>query len=87
MIKAGYSGSGINDIVWMGEVVNEASNLCSYGNKTGSDCKLMVSTNFYNNLNEHHQDLLSWNYPRNCYHGNIIHTVLNDWHQEQCKDH
>jgi len=26
MIKAGYSGSGLNKIVWMGEVVNSASN-------------------------------------------------------------
>lgn len=30
MIKAGYSGSGINDVVWMGETVNKASRLCGY---------------------------------------------------------
>lgn len=30
MIKAGYSGSGINDIVWVGDVVNEASHLSGY---------------------------------------------------------
>lgn len=29
MIKAGYSGSTINDVVWMGEVVNVAAKLCA----------------------------------------------------------
>ena len=87
MIKAGYSGSGINDVVWMGDVVNEASKLCSYGNKTWIDFKVMVSNDFYNNLYEHNQELLSRNSSRNCYHGNIIHTGLNVWYQEQCKEH
>lgn len=27
MIKAGYKGSTINEVVWMGDVVNEASKL------------------------------------------------------------
>ena len=32
MVKAGYSGSGINDVVWMGDVVNSA---CHLSNKAG----------------------------------------------------
>jgi class 3 adenylate cyclase len=35
MLKAGFSGSGINDIVWMGDVVNRASHLCHAANKDG----------------------------------------------------
>jgi class 3 adenylate cyclase len=31
MIKAGYSGSGINDVVYMGDVVNSAAKLASKG--------------------------------------------------------
>src|SRR4051794_39264276 len=31
MIKAGYSGSGINDVVYMGEVVNRAAKLAAEG--------------------------------------------------------
>ena len=27
MVKAGYSGSGLNDVIWMGEVVNSACHL------------------------------------------------------------
>lgn len=86
MIKAGYSGSGINDIVWMGDVVNEASKLSSYGNNTWLDNKMMISSIFYNNLNEQNQEFLDWNIIRNCYHCNIVHNDMNSWYQEHCED-
>jgi len=84
MIKAGFKGSGINDVVWMGDVLNEASVLCSYGNKEYSDKELMVSGVIYTNLNEHNQKLLEWNGSRNCYHGNVIITEMDDWYKENC---
>jgi class 3 adenylate cyclase len=31
MIKAGFNGSGINDVVYMGDVVNRASKLAGLG--------------------------------------------------------
>lgn len=46
-IKAGYKGSGINEVVWLGKLVGEAAKLCSYGNKTWSDKELMVSDVFF----------------------------------------
>jgi class 3 adenylate cyclase len=79
MIKAGYSGSGLNDVVWMGEVVNDARKLCSYGNRTLWDNETMVSADFYSNLNDHNKSLLTWNSNRNCYHGNIINTSMDEW--------
>jgi class 3 adenylate cyclase len=82
MIKAGYKGSAINDIVWMGNVLNEASNLCGYGNKGPYDRETMVSSVFYQNLNEHNQGLLEWNASRNCYHGNIVNIAMNEWYEE-----
>ena len=85
MIKAGYNGSGINDIVWMGEVVNEASKLASYGNKTNLDGEIMVSNIFYNNLNENNQNLLVFDYSKDCYNGNIINISMNEWYQENCE--
>jgi class 3 adenylate cyclase len=33
MIKAGANGSGVNDVVWIGDVVNEAAHLCHEGNR------------------------------------------------------
>lgn len=86
MIKAGYNGSGLNEVVWMGQVVNGASKLCSYGNKSWNDNEMMVSSVFYNNLNKHNKGLLSWNQNRNCYHGNVINTSMDKWLQENnCK--
>ena len=82
MIKAGYKGSGINDIVWMGDVVNSASALCSYGNKSYSDYETMVSNVVYNNLTDSDQELLSWNSNRQCYHGNIVNVNMNNWLNE-----
>lgn len=35
MLKAGFNGSGINDIIWMGDVLNQASHLCHSANKDG----------------------------------------------------
>jgi len=78
MIKAGYSGSGLNDVVWMGEVVNYARKLCSHGNRTSSDNETMVSSDFYGNLNDDNKKLLSWNNNRNCYHGDIVNIGMDD---------
>lgn len=85
MIKAGYSGSTINDVVWMGDVVNKAAKLCGYGNKTWTDNEIMLSSIFHQNLKKDNQDLLSWNTNRSCYHGNIIQTGMNSWVTENCK--
>lgn len=85
MIKAGYKGSQINEVVWMGEVINRAYQLASYGNRSYQDNETMVSEVFYNNLNEHNQGLLNPNYPRVCYHGNIINPEMNDWYKENCE--
>lgn len=79
MIKAGSSGSGINEVVWMGDVVNSACKLCSYGNKELYDYELMISEVIYNNLKNENKILMKWNTLRNCYHGNIISTTMNDW--------
>jgi len=84
MIKAGFKGSGINDVVWMGDVLNEASRLCSFGNKGINDKEIMASDIIYNNLNEHNKKLLAWNRSRSCYHGNVIITEMEDWYKEHC---
>lgn len=78
-IKAGYKGSSINEVVWLGELVGEAAELCSYGNKTYNDYETMVSYGFYSNLNDSNKKLLERNNNRSCYHGYIINTAMNKW--------
>lgn len=86
MVKAGYSGSGLNDVIWMGDVVNSA---CHIVNKAGRDGKktLVVSSCIYSNLNEHNQKLLNtttidWT---TYYEGNVINTAMDAWYDEHCK--
>ena len=85
MIKAGYSGSGINDVVYMGDVVNEAAKLASWGQQNWGDSVQMVSSSFHYNLNDHNKGLLSWNSARQCYHGNAVNTPMHDWYRENCQ--
>ncbi len=83
MIKVGYEGSGMNDALYMGDVVNAAAKLAANGNKTWSDRTLMVSDVFHSNMNDHNKSLLAWNSARNCWHGNVISTDIEEWTTEQ----
>jgi class 3 adenylate cyclase len=84
MVKAGYKGSGISEVIWMGDVVNEASKLASYGNKESYDRETMVSSSIYTNLKESNQKLLELNLIRNCYHGDVINAAMNNWYKTNC---
>ena len=77
--KAGYKGSGINEVVWIGKIVGSCASLSEGGNKTWADREVMVSTTVFNNLSDSNKKLLEWNTGRNCYHGNIINTAMEEW--------
>jgi class 3 adenylate cyclase len=49
-IKAGYKGSGINEVVWTGKVVGGDALLCKNGNRTYTDGTVLVSSLFRDNL-------------------------------------
>ena len=57
MLKAGYKGSAINDVIWMGDVVNQASNLCHEGSRD-SRRVLQISKVVHQNLNDWNKNLL-----------------------------
>lgn len=82
MIKAGYKGSTINDVIWMGDVVNQASNLCNFGNK-GSIQPIVISSIIYSMLvttkDEEWKEWFTFDGKHNCYHGNIINRGMGNW--------
>lgn len=84
MIKAGFKGSGINEVVYMGEVVNESAKLASWGNASWGDREVMVSDDFYGNLNDDNKKLFEKNWTRSCYHGNVVNTLMDQWVTENC---
>lgn len=81
MIKAGYNGSGINDVVYMGDVVNRAAHLANQAHR-GANEPLWLGEIFASNLNEHNQSLLT---PKHSYEfgsyrvGNVIMTQMDEW--------
>lgn len=83
MVKAGYSGSSINDVVWMGDVVNEASNLCNKANKGSNQC-ILVDGDVQCNLTDDDKKLLNYNYNEQCYEGNIINCAMEEWYKQNC---
>lgn len=86
MIKAGYSGSGINEVVYMGEVVNRAAKLAAEGGKgyLYAAPPMMIGATFAQNLNEHNQSLITWDQQRGCHTSNAVNVALNDWRKENC---
>jgi class 3 adenylate cyclase len=84
MIKAGYKGSTINDVVWMGDVVNEAAKLCAKAGRGWPHKTIMASSVFYQNLNDKNKELLSYNSTHECYHGDVISIDMNEWYKKNC---
>ena len=58
MIQAGTKGSGVNDVVWVGDVVNEAAHLCHEGNRNGRK-SVQVSTSVFINLTQEYKRFCS----------------------------
>lgn len=84
MIKAGYSGSGLQDVVYMGDVVNRAAKLAAQGSKTQWSPPIMIDGDFASNLNDHNQSLVVNDYRYGCHISDAVSIAMNDWFQENC---
>ena len=84
MILAGFKGSGINDVIYMGGVVNNASKLCSKGGKYGNG-SMVISSEVYNDLEGKHngtnyyQSFFTKNQFENFYHATMVRTDMEAW--------
>lgn len=91
MVQAGYKGSAIEDVVWMGDVVNKASHLCNHANKGGYDYAMLISGDVYNDLkgynggrnNDQPYQSMFTLLANDIYGGNIISIYMDDWLQKQ----
>lgn len=86
MVKAGYSGSGLNDVIWMGDVVNSACHLANIAGRNGHK-PIVVSSCIKFNLNERHQSFLKATIidRQTCYEGNVVNTSMETWYENNCK--
>jgi class 3 adenylate cyclase len=90
-IKTGFSGSGLNDIGWMGEALNISSKLSSLGNKNYISPIVISETIFDNikNFNENYEDWFHKDYDYNLvlsyYHGDIFNILMYEWYEKNCE--
>lgn len=89
VVKAGREGSGINDLIWIGQAVTYASHFSGLANRDGVDPIVMSST-FFTNLKHSleksnpHGTKFEWfsDFNNGIYTGkqcDIIKTLMNDW--------
>lgn len=85
MIKAGYSGSGINEVIYMGDVVNRAAHLAHEAGR-GLRPAIYVGSDFQGNLNDANRGLLTHQYVQglgSVYTGDVVRTDMYDWVDSQ----
>lgn len=88
MVQAGYSGSSINDVIWMGDVVNSACHLANKAGRNGRKAIIFPCV-IYNNANDHNKSLFKSYYDsdedKTLYEGTIINKKIEEWYKENCK--
>ena len=86
MVKSGFNGSGLHEVVWMGDVVNHASNLCHQGNRNGR-APVQVACEVYDRLSQHDRQLMkivfspTWEIEH--YEGDVVNAAMAGWLQER----
>jgi class 3 adenylate cyclase len=83
MVKAGYAGSGINEIFWIGGVFNRAAQLRGYASKNNGTESTFVSNKIFVNLSDYHKKLLRKHPSHNCYLGDVVNVTMDEWKEKQ----
>lgn len=91
IIKAGRSGTGINDKIWIGKAVVDASNLSSIAGR-GNISNIAMSPLFYENvidiLKKENSEYSNWIHPHrkysystyiDYYYCDIVNTYFDNW--------
>jgi class 3 adenylate cyclase len=92
MIQAGYKGTGIYDVVYMGDVVNYASKLAARANVHRTDLgpytyspPVYLENDIVYNLTDKYKGFVQKDSANDCYTADIVNIVMNDWFKENCK--
>ncbi len=84
MVKAGYAGSGINEIFWIGGVFHRAAQLRGYAKNGNRAESTYVSTKIFVNLSDYHKKLLRKHPSHNCYLGDVVNVSMDEWKENKC---
>lgn len=81
MVKAGHYGSGINDVVYMGDVVNRAAHLAHKAGR-GWHPPIWIGSDFQSNLKHENTQWLTSQFDSEIgtvYTGDVVLTEMNEW--------
>jgi class 3 adenylate cyclase len=81
MHKAGYKGSQINDVIWMGDVVNSACHLCNEDRGIFGK-RIFLSETIYNNLNDDNKGFCN-KFDDSIFHSSAVNAEMDDWLESQ----
>ncbi len=93
IIKAGRSGTGINDKIWIGRAVVDAANLSSIANRHGYK-KIAMNSCFYNNIKDFSNNKKEWfhrvtnsdYFNDGFYECDVVNVNFNNWIKEGMKN-
>lgn len=86
MIKAGDSNGLINEVVWLGDILKNASKISRNGVKTLTKEEIMVTLDFQHTLNEDNSNMLFATKEDGCYFGSIHRMGNCKWIRESWKE-
>lgn len=78
MIKAGYKGSSINEVTWIGKLISKTAEYCSKANK-GQRYPIILSDTFVSNLKTKYQEFCTKVTYTDFYGADVVDSEMNDW--------
>lgn len=84
MVQAGFKGSAINDVIWMGDVVNSACHLCNEDRGIFRRTRILVGNDVYTNLTDDYKKFCSeYDITRGVYSADAYNIAMNNWLKAQ----
>lgn len=86
MVKAGYYGSRLNDVIWMGDVVNSACHLANKAGREGLE-PIAISEKVYSKLDNIYKEYCTpTKFGRlSCYESDKSDTAMDKWLEGKCR--
>lgn len=86
MVKAGYYGSRLNDVIWMGDVVNSACHLANKAGREGLE-PIAISEKVYSKLDNIYKEYCTLTaFDRlSCYESDKSDTNMDKWLEGKCR--
>lgn len=81
--REGFDGSGINEVLWSGDALDNSYRLSSIANIGLNNNPIMITKRVFQYLPDKYKAFFNFNEMANCYHASLVNNKLKLW----MKDH